>query len=194
MTLISPGQTAQLVVGDPTAKALSVVVDWQDDRFVHRIEVVVSGEHHELMRCQCSGPEDAAWPKTAPLQQLSQEVVDGRSVLLGVGQAGTSHWSISMEAADDEDPTLRMDCACRVSERPEFLGCRYEWDEATECNTDAFAGILFQCSGETMQFAPDDAQTRATSSTDERWLETRPGSLDVDLPSTVRWSYRICLM
>jgi len=46
--------------------------------------------------------------------------------LLGVGQAGKSHWSISIEPLDFEgDAAFRFDVACRTRSHPSWLGSTY---------------------------------------------------------------------
>jgi hypothetical protein len=72
-----------------------------------------------------SGNED--WPASPPIQQLSLESIHGAPTLLGVGQAGKSHWSISVETLKlDSIPALKFDLACRCREQPSWLGSTYQ--------------------------------------------------------------------
>jgi hypothetical protein len=66
------------------------------------------------------------WPSAPPIQQLSRETVQGRDVLLGVGQAGAAHWSISVETIEHDDGgSLKFDLACRCRTLPTWLGSTY---------------------------------------------------------------------
>jgi len=67
------------------------------------------------------------WPASPPIQQLSLESIHGAPTLLGVGQAGKSHWSISVESSTlDSKPALKFDLACRCRAQPFWLGSTYE--------------------------------------------------------------------
>ncbi|MEM0927338.1 MAG: hypothetical protein AAGJ83_14935 [Planctomycetota bacterium] len=106
--------------------------EWKRDRFVH----AVSWQNLHVSPQEESG--DAAWPSSPPLQQLSLEVIDDKSVALGVGCAGTSHWSLSVEAVESG---FRFDWACRTKTDAEFLGIHY-LDSAFQIEPDA--GSQFQ--------------------------------------------------
>jgi hypothetical protein len=45
-------------------------------------------------------------------------------VVLFLGRAGSSHWSASIEI-DEAVNSIRFDVACRLHERPEWLGSTY---------------------------------------------------------------------
>jgi hypothetical protein len=67
------------------------------------------------------------WPSSPPIQQLSLESIHSQPTLLGVGQAGKSHWSISVEPiAAPECQGLRFDLACRTRMLPLWLGSTYK--------------------------------------------------------------------
>ena len=93
-----------------------LVFHWTADRYEHRM--VTSGGVAESL---CSNT-DSSWPTSPPLQQLSKESINGQDVVLGVGCAGTSHWSVSVEPRDDG---FQFDWACKTKEPPEHLGSRY---------------------------------------------------------------------
>ena len=42
-----------------------------------------------------AGVDNEAWPSAPPLQQLHEQVLPTGPVVLGVGSAGTTHWSAS---------------------------------------------------------------------------------------------------
>jgi hypothetical protein len=92
---------------------------WQADRFQH---LVVLGAARVA---EVQDETDTSWPKSPPLQDLSIESIEGRDVALGVGRAGTSHWSVSVEPVTDG---FRFEWACRSKEVPRHLGSAYQLD------------------------------------------------------------------
>ena len=138
----------------------SIEFGWNVDRFDHVIQL---GQHRIV--CQRAAA-DSAWPESPPLQQLSIEMIDGHEVALGVGCAGTSHWSVSIEPMERG---FRFDWACRVKEVPERLGTSY-------------------CQNSSVVFEPDDEHADVSSSDGlTRVVPRRPIS-DV---GTYRWSYKV---
>ena len=102
-------------------KQLTVEFTWHVDRYVHRI---ISDAGCELTSVDGT-PEDL-WPSSPPIQQLSLESIDGQSVLLGVGAAGSGHWSISVSSVvDGEYDALKFELACRSREVPDRLASTY---------------------------------------------------------------------
>ena len=99
----------------------SVSFRWTDDRFDHSIRLGA-----DEVSCRRGSDKDS-WPDSPPIQQLSIEQIDGRSVALGVGCAGKSHWSLSVEPTTDG---FRFDWACRAKETPTRLGTAYAAHEA----------------------------------------------------------------
>ena len=78
---------------------------WMQDRFVHSVRIE-SFETKTLAE-----NESTPWPQSPPMQQLSIEMIDGRNVALGVGCAGKSHWSLSVEPVENG---FRFDWACKT--------------------------------------------------------------------------------
>jgi hypothetical protein len=67
--------------------------------------------------------KETAWPAFPPLQELAQECHSDMEVLLGVGMAGRSHWSVSIDCRQQaQQPAIVFDFACRLSGSPTFLG------------------------------------------------------------------------
>jgi hypothetical protein len=91
------------------------------DRF-HCAIGLVDGSNIRPLLGSIEGDESIAWPPSPPWQQIVKESVgqEGRSVLLGVGQSGTGHWSISVD--EQSHGALLMDVACKTSSQPVFLG------------------------------------------------------------------------
>jgi len=106
-------------------KGLGVVVEFshKGDRFTQTI-CLVDGERVVPLAASVEGTDREAWPPSPPLQQLSVEMQEDVPVALLVGMAGTSHWSLSVQAIA-ERRELFFDIACRVRETPLELGSRY---------------------------------------------------------------------
>lgn len=111
--------------------------DWSKDRFDHAIDhnkrsliSVVEGDAAE--------GHSESWPASPPIQQLSIESIEDREVALGVGCAGTSHWSLSVEPVE---AGFRFDWACRSKESPAFLGTTYQARTGFDCQPESGAGV-----------------------------------------------------
>lgn len=105
---------------------LNVSFDFTAGRFRQKVWLQTSeGELGDRWEDETeAGDED--WPASPPIQQLSLESINDRPTLLGVGQAGKSHWSISIEPIDFEgEAALRFDVACRTRTDPGWLGSTY---------------------------------------------------------------------
>ncbi len=101
---------------------------WQEtsDRTAHRVgHIEVEGTRvleHELASSVEGTPSDP-WPPSPPVQQTHcQQMAGMRTVWMGLGMAGRSHWSCSIEATGRG---LEFDCACRVAGEPAWLGSTY---------------------------------------------------------------------
>ena len=139
---------------------LQVQFVWESDRYQHCVRL----PSHELRSVI---NDDASWPSTPPLQQLSIETIDGRDVALGVGSAGTSHWSVSVEPFE---VGFVFDWACRTSETPGFLGSTYRQN------------VAFQL----------DSETGSKLSVETNLFRIVPDSTH-DGAGTSRWKYRVGL-
>jgi hypothetical protein len=105
--------------------ALRVVFERQGDRFAHRI-FCSRGDDSSAILISQEGKSDDVWPPSPALQSLHLETrPGGAQTIMLVGMAGRSHWSISVES-DVERNRLMFDIACRVHDRPAWLGSTYE--------------------------------------------------------------------
>ncbi len=79
-----------------------------------------------LVLTSVEGTSDQVWPISPPFQEIVCEPVGagGKQVLLGVGRAGKSHWSATIEG-DSMIEAIAFDIACRSSSAPEWLGSTY---------------------------------------------------------------------
>ncbi|MEM9828481.1 MAG: hypothetical protein AAF958_17970 [Planctomycetota bacterium] len=94
------------------------------DRFRHRLCV---GDQCIAETIDDDGG-DPAWPPSPPIQQLSKEPIGSGEAILGVGGAGTGHWSLSVSQvmdAQQNSVALNIEWACRTTEAPQYLGTRY---------------------------------------------------------------------
>ncbi len=83
-------------------------------RWGHQISVLAQGRGVPLLE-SVEGDDQQPFPPSPPLQQLVIEPRPGGvPVAMSVGMAGTSHWSVCVEALA-ATLTLRLDIACRCS-------------------------------------------------------------------------------
>ncbi len=132
------------MIEDPlalTVGPLTVRFTRSGDRYSHAI----SWQEQAAWLTTVEGDGLAHWPPSPAFQQASPG--PNGSILL-VGMAGRSHWSAVVEPAGERG--VRFDLACRVQERPDWLGGTYllapAWTIAA-AQTDAidFAGPQGEC-------------------------------------------------
>lgn len=122
------------------------------------------------------GTADEPWPASPPWQEARiEQLADDRQVLLAIGMAGRSHWSLAAQF-DETGEHLHFDVACRVHERPEWLGSRYRLSGAQA------GGALALAAG------PDSRLTRK-----EQELTIEPTEPSKTWPATVRWRYHVAV-
>lgn len=109
---------------------IAVVFRWCSDRWRHT--VTFAGESlAESVEGTADGG-DARWPVSPPLVELSAIDLQGGPALLAVGLAGRSHFSASVRPHPERADTLLFEIACRVKERPSWLGSTYATGSVTE--------------------------------------------------------------
>ena len=89
-----------------------LVFEQHADRIQHRIEVATGGEWRTLIE-SVEGEASLWWPPSPPLQSLHVETRPTGNVALLVGMEGRSHWSASIEIADQGAEAV-FDIACRA--------------------------------------------------------------------------------
>lgn len=105
-----------------SAGAIQAVFSWVGDRWQHAILIDGMPWAESL-----EGPDgnDAAWPCSPPLVELSPAAIPRGRAILGVGLAGRSHFSASIAPHADRPDTLVFEIACRIKEHPGWLGSTY---------------------------------------------------------------------
>lgn len=161
---------------------IEVVFRWQEDRWVHSLHILQSSTSRgpACWQTALSGPhDDPNWPTSPPLVELAKVDSLQGAALVGVGQAGTSHFSVSVTA--EAGGTLRFEAACRISGEPGWLGSAYTAVETTA----------------SQQLEIEPLSERVLASRTALSMEIRP--LEVhQFPgepppkkSTVQWGYRV---
>lgn len=106
----------------------TLVFQRRGDRFHHHFEHS-RGETSLQIAESIEGDDSQTWPASPPLQDLATHRDEQGMVLLGVGRAGRSHWSIavSMVSSQPGQPcdSFRFEVACRTREIPERLASSY---------------------------------------------------------------------
>jgi hypothetical protein len=99
---------------------LSVRFIWTQDRYSHEI-VTASGKLISV-----EGDSTQAWPASSPIQHLAEHHCGDSLVLLGLGSAGTGHWSLSVTLEITPSVAgLLFEYACRSQATPLQLGNTY---------------------------------------------------------------------
>ncbi len=102
--------------------AVSVSFEKLPDRFSHQIEFLNPKKKTALVSEE--GSSEQIWPPSPALQELHFESRAESDVLLAVGMAGDSHYSLSIESNRINE--LRFQFACRFKKQPDFIGSSYQ--------------------------------------------------------------------
>jgi hypothetical protein len=152
---------------------LRVVFRWRGDRYGHTIERLIDGNWWPLLE-SIEGTADDDWPPSPVLQSLHIERRPSGPVALLVGQAGSSHWSASVEA-DWDRSELVFDVACRVTRCDSQVGSTYR---ALQPDTDSLIALVARL---------NDSIVSAKGDSD--WT-IGPGRI-AEAPATIQWRYSI---
>lgn len=93
------------------------------DRYTHTLCVCVD-DHKSPAIVSFEGDDQTLWPPSPPIQDVTFEERNDCSVFLGVGRAGTAHWSSSFQLMDNKR-RLVIEHACRTPVVPEVLSISY---------------------------------------------------------------------
>jgi hypothetical protein len=145
------------------------------DRFRHQVGLA-GGLGSDVVLRSIEGQPDDEWPPSPPLQSMHLATdPNGRRRLMLVGMAGSSHWSMTVEAEVAHD-RFHFDVACRVREQPHYLGSRYDALTNSSGLGDRIIAV-----------AVPPAVVKNESCT---IVLPRPQPL-AELPITIRWQYSI---
>lgn len=163
--------------------AASVSFEKLPDRFSHRIEF--SNSEQEILLASEEGSSDQIWPLSPALQELHFESRSETDVLLAVGMAGDSHFSLSVESNRINE--LRFEFACRFKKHPEFIGSTYKLaGEST--------GISL-LENDFFEFAPLNATELACEFSNGKTSRLQALNLNrpETLPNTLQWGFILIL-
>lgn len=147
---ITPAATATGSDSPRGGATIRVLFHWCGDRFSHVIEA-----GGRVVAESVEGDSASLWPPSPPIQQLSLETLDGRPTLLGVGAAGRSHWSVSVQAVPhDRAAVFEFDWACRFKSAPDALGTEYRLHDSVRVTTLAETGVR-PCEDDRTRIVPD---------------------------------------
>jgi hypothetical protein len=183
-------ESAILEIASPDDCRLSLNLVPQAGRYQQRLAVRDGRRVTEYLVSR-EGDDRELWPASPPLQQHSlQSGPDGRRVVLLLGMAGNSHWSLSIE----EDPAagaLVFDVACRVQRAPAWLGSGY----APRLPIDFVggAGVIRGAGVATLFIEPLAAETALRPGPAGAGFSLVPLTSPGRLPTTIRWKYRVRL-
>ena len=131
------------------------------------------------------------WPSSPPIQEYHfQQIEKERKVVFGVGMAGQSHWSMTVEPAGD--PTsMVFDIACRIQQSPQRLGSRYRVRQGQPCGDSGDIEILLEAGRLRIELTEGPVNLEICSG-ECRMSPLLP--LGWEPPHTVRWRYRCRLI
>jgi hypothetical protein len=104
-----------------TAGSTVVEFTWDLDRWRHEV-TTPAGRWTSLEGAERGDPR---WPDSPVLVEVSRVELAGGPVILGVGLAGRSHFSLSVAVDPDRADTLLFEAACRIQESAHWLGSSY---------------------------------------------------------------------
>lgn len=201
---------AELSAIEANEKGVRVRFFRQEDRYCHAVDAIVRGRIIPLLE-SIEGDASHTWPPSPPFRDLQCRSGAGGTAFL-TGAAGKSHWSASIQAtnevsaysaADDSISTgipkyshLLFEVACRFRLTPHWIGSSYR--------------VLGECAGSLAAFSfagvengpaiaihgiPSECRIAESRCTDGSRLFTvqPPADCPVELPATIRWTYRMFL-
>ncbi len=170
-----------------------------DDRFEH--EIFASSDSSPDDRVLISSVEGDAthdWPASPPLQDVHQQQIGDCPVIMAVGMAGSSHWSLACSLKQSSSEVrFHFDLACRANNKPDWLGSSYlnptEIDFNGTPETDVFglATTLrpLDVDGHRSELKTNENQLQILVPIDAIW--TSISSLPKSLSRTVRWQFEL---
>ena len=162
---------------------------WRDDRYAHQVTLCGSTGEHRVVLDSVESDASHPWPPSPALQQLSLQGDGDQRIAFLVGMAGTSHWSMSVEAATAQRAIV-FDVACRLNTAPEFLGSSYQASKHRLVNPRTVTG---SCDEHGWALVLDESLPLASQSLHQTAdaLQVACHPLDSTPPYTARWKYAV---
>jgi hypothetical protein len=128
------------------------------------------------------------------LQELTEHLLEDQKTLLGVGMAGSSHWSIS--AGIDEAERVSFDVACLVKQQPTgWLGSSYQIAEDFSIGLISAEEIGLEKDGCRIIFRAVGHDAWGTRlSVPDRRLAATPAKVSATGSQSSRWGYSIACL
>ena len=168
---------------------LRLTFSWTGDRYAQQVDYCGPLGTTPLLT-SLEGNDQAVWPASPPLQQLTFEERPRGPIALLIGMAGSSHWSVSVET-DTARAEIVFDVACRMSQQPLFLGSTY-------FTTHAVAGpqqqLVRLASGAILESLPVcEAKPNAIGAIEIADSDIKISAVSPESGGTPRWKYRLAL-
>ena len=168
---------------------LRLTFSWIGDRYAQQVDYCGPTGTTPLLT-SLEGNDQVVWPPSPPLQQLTFEERPRGPIALLIGMAGTSHWSVSVEA-DTARGEIVFDVACRISQQPLFLGTTYL---STQTVAAAQGKNVSLAAGVTLESLPVCEEVAdATGAIEIADSQIKIAAVSPEVGETPRWKYRLAL-
>lgn len=174
------------------------------DRWMHRVVIIDGGSAIPMLR-SVEGDEQLGWPPSPPLQDVNLHELPAGAAVLGVGMAGSNHWSasFSIESAEDDragcQAYILADIACFCKQaRPEsatVLKSSYLIEPGIEIVEVGPDRLVLRPSQYAVSLTPLDGEhwNSQLSCDGSRFMIT-PERVNEDLGKPTRWGYRVAVL
>jgi len=192
---------------DRSGVRLAVQFKWLDGLYGHSVTVDRRGSRMLLLESLEGGLANN-WPPSPPIQEISDCTIESDSnrgeAILFVGAAGRSHWAMTLTIRDhwidpvarQYQPEILFDVACRVSDRPAWLGTSYRVLCGQVAVSEKLRQARIPADAPACLIIGDDADVKLETSTGPYPIIRceAPAASRESLPDTVRWRYamRLC--
>ena len=171
---------------------------------MHRI-VIIDGEREISLLRSIEGDGQLAWPPSPPLQDVSEHELPAGDAILGVGMAGSNHWSASFsvqtanEVGVDDRSQILADIACFCKkDQPESIDAlrsSYAVEPGVEMSDRDSGGLILQQSQHSVLIVPFDVGSNLSSrlmiAGDRISITAR--RLNEQQSKPHRWGYRLAV-
>jgi hypothetical protein len=167
------------------AGGLSVVFDWQGDRFAHRVLL-----NERLALSSVEGQPEEAWPASPPAQSLMiDQNAAGLPRAMLVGMAGAGHWSASIEAVADGG--ILFDLACRLRGPAARRASTYALASGWEATPDEVRPGVWAVSGDAGRMEIELTGCRGEAGARFAMTLEEEAAPKGSAARTLRWCYRL---